>query len=91
MVVNCKKTQLLCISGDNGWSTFTSIREPSGQEIKSVESMKLLGFMLTGTPDVSGQVAMLRAKFRAKFWGLINLPGEACPGMQLGGFPFHAD
>ena len=83
MVVNCKKTQLLCISGDNGCSTTAAIREPSGQEINSVRSMKLLGFMLTDTPDVSGQVAMLKTKFRAKFWGLINLRRAGLKGKKL--------
>ena len=74
MVVNCAKTQLLCVSVDNGYhTTATNEERSSGSVINSVQNMKLLGFMLSDSPDVSAHVHHLRRKFRAKFWGLILL------------------
>lgn len=83
MVVNCKKTQLMCVSADNGCHTTASIRENSGVAINSVDSMKLLGFMLSSEPGVASHVLHLKKKFRAKFWGLIHLRQAGIKGKRL--------
>ena len=46
MLVNCTKTQLLCISTDSGYHTSAQITV-NGKEIHSTEAIKLLGFMIS--------------------------------------------
>ena len=79
--VNCKKTQLVCISPDNGYDTTATVR--AGNDlIPSQPSLKILGFMI-GNRGVDEQVAMLRAKFRKKFWALIHLHRAGLRGARL--------
>ena len=82
MVINCKKTQLVCISPDNGYSSWASF-DSQGGEIKSQDSMKLLGFVLGSAPGVSHHVAHLRRKFRVRFWSIIHLKRAGISGMRL--------
>ena len=82
MKVNCSKTQMLCFSSDNGYSTSAQI-EVGGEVIKSTDTMKLLGFMLGTAPGVSAHVAHLLAKFRGKFWSLIHLRQAGIKGPRL--------
>ena len=82
MRVNCRKTQLLCISVDNGYQTWASF--PSEDTtISSQDSMKLLGFMMGCSPGVTDHFEFLRAKFRARFWSLIHLRRAGISGMRL--------
>ena len=82
MRVNCKKTQLLCISGDNG-SLSSSNFTVDDVEIRSVAQVKLLGFILDSSLGMAGQVDMIKKKFRAKFWCLIHLRRAGISGSKL--------
>ena len=82
MIVNCRKTQLLCISNDNGYSTSSSI-SIQGDNIVSAPTMKLLGFMLSSSGDMSAQVFYLKSKFCTKFWTIIHLRRAGIKGLQL--------
>ena len=82
MRVNCSKTQMLCISPDNGCDSSTRI-QVSGQDIESVDSVKLLGFCLGSRPDMSHQVAFIKKKFRMKLWSLIHLKSAGIVGRHL--------
>ena len=82
MIVNCKKTQLLCISTDNGYNTTASINI-DGEEVGSMENMKLLGFMVSANSSMAAQVAMIKGKFRARFWTLIHLKRSGITGLSL--------
>ena len=82
MVVNCKKTQLVCISPDNGYTT-TACLQAGGEQITSGREMKLLGFMLSADGGMQPQIDMLKRKFRAKFWSLIHLRRAGIQGQKL--------
>ena len=82
MRVNCSKTQAVCISASNGCHTFSVLRA-DGETILSAESMKLLGYVLGAEPGAAAHVNFLVAKFRAKFWSLINLNRAGVVGGQL--------
>ena len=82
MRVNCAKTQMLCFSPDNGYTTSAQITV-GGETITSKDTMKLLGFMLGTAPGVSAHVAHLLAKFRGKFWSLIHLRQAGIRGPRL--------
>ena len=82
MVVNCKKTQVLCISPDNGCETTAEVTAQADL-IKSTRSMKLLGFMKGEEPNMNEQVKMIAAEFRARFWALIHLRRAGIFGINL--------
>ena len=71
MRVNCKKTQLICVSPDNGCHSQTSVMV-GGELIESTDSVKLLGFMINSRGDMSDQCDLIKRKFRSKFWSLVH-------------------
>ena len=81
MVVNCKKTQLVLISSDNGYCSSSSIRV-GPDIIASKDHMKLLGFMV-GNNGMSDQVNYIKTRFRRKFWSLIHLRRSGISGDRL--------
>ena len=82
MRLNCKKTQVLCISPDNGYETSTKIRIDD-TVIEAQPTMKLLGFVLGSRPGVHDQVESIRERFRRKFWALIHLRRAGLKGTRL--------
>ena len=82
MKVNCAKTQLLCVSTDNGFATTAKIRM-QGNTVRSTSQMKLLGFMLSPGGDMACQIDYIKKKFRAKFWTIIHLRRAGIRGNQL--------
>ena len=82
MKVNGKKTQLLMISPPNGYvnSSFINIQ---GQRIKSINEMKLLGFVFGSEPNVSAHVESIKKKFKSRFWSLIHLKRSGISGDDL--------
>ena len=82
MAVNCKKTQLLCFSPDNGYNTTASFMV-NGESVSCQETMKLLGYMLGTAPGATDQVGLIKAKFRARFWSLIHLRRAGISGDRL--------
>lgn len=82
MKVNCSKTQLICISLDNGCKTQATIHI-NGTTIEGQEQMKLLGYMFGNTPDANAQFECIRKKFRARFWSIIHLRRSGISGMRL--------
>ena len=82
MRVNCKKTQLLCVTPDNGCLAECKITV-GNESISAGSSLKLLGFMLNSKGDMSDQCRMIKDKFRAKFWSLIHLKRAGLRGKDL--------
>ena len=82
MKVNCKKTQLLCVSLDNGCDTRAEIKV-GHETIRSKDSLKLLGFMLGSNASMQAQFEFIRKKFRAKFWSLLHLRKAGIVGRKL--------
>ena len=72
MRINCSKTQLLCVSPNNGCNTVAQIDTPDGP-VSAVDTMRLVGFVFGKDSDVSAHVAHLVDKFRVKVWLLFHL------------------
>ena len=63
---------MLCISSST--NTIKSyIRTDSGQEIRSGDELKILGFWFGTKPTVSVHVTKLTEKFRSRLWSLRHL------------------
>ena len=82
MRINGAKTQLLCISADNGCNSSATVMV-GGHRVDSAEKMKLLGYWLGNTPDANEQFQNIRRKFRGRFWSLIHLRNAGLRAMQL--------
>ena len=72
MEINCSKTQLLCMSPNNGCVTVARIHTPEGP-VDSVSMLKLVGFVFGSDPNVSAHINHLVEKFRIKIWLLYHL------------------
>ena len=72
MVVNEKKTQLLCIH-PSGKAMKTYIRDEDGENMESGDSLKILGFTFGSSPDVSANTAVLVRKFVSSLWALRKM------------------
>ena len=82
MRLNCRKTQLLCISLDNGCITTANLRI-GDQTIECSCTLKLLGYMFGRSADASPQFEYIRKKFRGRFWSLIHWRKAGITGMRL--------
>ena len=82
MRVNCAKTQVLCITPDDGYRATTTINA-GGEAIVSTPTMKLLGFMLGEGASAAPQVAAIKTKFRARLWMLVHLRRAGIRGLKL--------
>lgn len=84
MMVNVKKTQLLCISPQNGCITSANICPGgAGEWIHSSERMKLVGFTFGPAPSVSFHVDAIREEYRRKVWLLFHLQEAGIKGENL--------
>ena len=72
MKVNVKKTQLLCISPNNGCITSAAIRADE-TTIRSAPTMRLVGFTFGSSPTAEAHVVAIREEFRVKVWFLFHL------------------
>ena len=81
--VNCKKTQLLCVSPANGCDTVTSVAVGGGEVIRSSQKMKILGYCLGAEPNVNEQFKFIKSKFRVCFWSMINWKKSGFYGDEL--------
>ena len=82
MKINTKKTQLLCISPNNGCTTTASI-SVGGDTIEDVETLRLVGYTFDRNPNTRAHTAEIAAKFRKKVWMLYHLREAGIKGMRL--------
>ena len=82
MLVNCSKTQAICISPDNGCSSSTTV-SAGGETIRSGSKLKLLGFVFDEAGSVGAQIDYIKERFRARFWSLIHLKRAGIQGQRL--------
>ena len=82
MRVNCKKSQVVCVSPSNGYVTSAAVGS-GAEEILSQPTMKLLGFMIGSNGGMHDQIAAVKLKFRKYFWTLINLCRAGIAGLLL--------
>ena len=84
MRVNVKKTQILCISPNNGQLTSAAfIPRGSDEAICSGETMKLVGFTFGAAPTVDAHVEYICWEFRKKIWMLFHLHESGIRGSNL--------
>ena len=77
MSVNQKKTQMVRISAANSYNAQSFITTPTGEQIWSGPSMKILGFCFGEGPNVNEHVEQVIRKYNKRAWfgaqRLINL------------------
>ena len=83
MKVNVKKTQLLCISPNNGCLTSAAISTEDTEPIVSASSLKLVGFTFGETPNASAHVTSIKISYRRKVWFLSHLRLAGIKGYNL--------
>lgn len=77
MIVNAKKTQMLCISASrDDVRTYISTQ---GKRILSSDTLKVLGFTFGRRPDCRAHLDVLLPKLRRKLWILHNLKFSGMP------------
>ena len=73
MVVNKKKTKILCISDAQSYVAASRIQDSDGNVLHSGETMKVLGFHLDSRPSVHAHIAALQTRMRDTAWVLRHL------------------
>ena len=83
MKINGKKTQLLVISPPNGCDTSAEFVTSGGVEVKSVDTLKLVGFTFGSRPDAGAHVRSICEQYQRKKWMLYHLRDSGFKGTQL--------
>ena len=73
MVVNSKKTGLLCVSDSLSYKAEAYILDGDGDRIDSVDSLKVLGFTFSAKPSVGSHVESVVKRMRQQTWALRHL------------------
>ena len=73
MKVNTSKTAMLCASGAQSYEAHCYIKDASGEEISSQETIKVLGYHLSTKPGAHAHVDALCKRMRRQFWVLYHL------------------
>ena len=73
MRVNSSKTGMLCISDSLNYKTAAFILDADGQKIESGPSLKVLGWHFSQKPTADAQIAVLKKRFRERYWVLRHL------------------
>ena len=72
MVVNKKKTNIICISAATSFRAGAHL-DVGEEEIKSTEKLKVLGFFFDKDGGVWSQVSAVCARLRSRSWALTKL------------------
>ena len=73
MKVNSSKTQALLISEVKSYIPSAFFYDDNGVKIKTGNTMKILGFCFSSSPDMVAQVAEIKRKFRTRIWVLRHV------------------
>ena len=73
MKVNSSKTMVLCVSDSRTYKAAAYITDDIGNEIDSIDNLKILGVQFSSKPDMSAQVDAICKKFRSRVWMLRHL------------------
>ena len=71
--INCKKTQIICISGVHETEQHTYIDAMNEERIESQTSLKILGFHFGTKPTVEAHINELKKKYRRRAWIIRHL------------------
>ena len=83
MKTNVKKTQLLVISPPNGYCTLAVMKQEGGDDLTSIETLKLVGFTFGSRPGATAHLDVIRDRFRRRVWMLYNLKDAGLTGRVL--------
>ena len=83
MVVNSKKTSLLCMSDANTYSASAYILDGDGERLPSASKIKVFGFHLDRGPTVHAHVEALRLRMRETTWILRHLKTSGFTEIEL--------
>ena len=73
MVVNSKKTKVLCISDAQTYKAKAHLLDSDGNRIDSGDHLKVLGFHLDSRPSVHAHIRALKVRMRDTVWILRHL------------------
>ena len=73
MKVNSAKTQMMCMSNSKSYIPAVFIEDGQGNQIKTTNKMKILGFNFSSEPHMDAQVESIKKKFRSRTWILRHL------------------
>ena len=73
MVVNKKKTQVLCVSDAQNYNARAYLIDAEGTKIESGDKLKVLGFHLDRRPSVHAHIEALKLRMRDCTWILRHL------------------
>ena len=73
MLVNPKKTVMLCISDAASYKAKAFILDHEGEVVESQDHLKVLGFHFSNRPNMQAQVDSIIGKFTRKLWSLVYL------------------
>ena len=73
MKVNSSKTAMLCLNDATSYKASAHIYYSTRGEVRSGETLKVLGFHFSARPTVHAHVDALRKRFRGKFWIFFHL------------------
>ena len=73
MIVNSKKTGLLCVSDALSYRPEAYIVDEDGNRIDCVDKLKVLGFTFSSRPSVDAHVKEIVKRMRQRTWALRHL------------------
>ena len=73
MVVNYRKTQILCISDAQNYAASSYLLDADGNKLESGATLKVLGFHLDGRRSVYAHIEALQCRMRDTTWVLRPL------------------
>ena len=73
MIVNSRKTGLLCVSDSLSYKAEAYILDGDGERIDSVDTLKVLGFTFSSKPSVGAHVESVVKRMRQRTWALRHL------------------
>ena len=73
MKVNTAKTGMVCISDSLNTRSAAFILDREGNKIESGQSLKVLGWHFSDRPTPDAQIAVLKKRFRERYWVLRHL------------------
>ena len=73
MKVNTSKTTSLCISDAQNFVPETYFFDADGIRIASTDKLKMLGWHFSSKPTVDAYIAVLKRRFRERYWMLRHL------------------
>ena len=73
MRVNTSKTAMLCVSGAQSYEAHSYIKDATGAEISSRDTIKVLGYHLSANPGPHAHVDALCKRRRRQFWVVYHL------------------